>query len=272
MFLKTIAFCSWTNSHNPFRNFWSIFIHRSGIYAEKWFPEKRHVPYRFIWKCPLGYPHELLCIIPKVAFVLCCFFKFYFTQVCWYKRYDSTSWHFLQLVKEKGITNCIKAAVCIISFVQLAPKYPIPKINMLNNLSCCETRFRLLCHWYLSHSSLNLVFEQHKLHNICIFGMAYWCLVFGRFSQIFKTRFSVQTLIFPPNINQIKVVDSCWISSTEWSHILRSFFAYGKKQESRRKIYHNRGKNFTFFGRFDRKNTVLGISRNLIDKLVFKWL
>ena len=52
LFLKTIAFYSWTNSHNPFRNFWSIFIPRSGIYAEKWYPEKRHLPYRFIWKYP----------------------------------------------------------------------------------------------------------------------------------------------------------------------------------------------------------------------------
>ena len=48
----TIAYCFWTNSHNPFRNFWSIFIPGSGNYAEKWYPEKRHVPYRFIWKCP----------------------------------------------------------------------------------------------------------------------------------------------------------------------------------------------------------------------------
>ena len=47
---KTIAY-SWTNSHSLFRNFWSIFIPRSGIYAEKWYPEKRHLPYRFIWKC-----------------------------------------------------------------------------------------------------------------------------------------------------------------------------------------------------------------------------
>ena len=68
----------------------------------------------------------------------------------------------------------------------------------------------------------------------------------------------------------LKVVDSCWISSTEWSDTFRSFFVYGKKQESRKKIYHNRAKNFTFLSRFDRKNTVLGISRNLIDKLVFK--
>ena len=49
---KTIAFCSWTNSHIPFRNFWSIFIPRSGIYTEKWYHEKRQVPYRFIWNCP----------------------------------------------------------------------------------------------------------------------------------------------------------------------------------------------------------------------------
>ena len=27
----------------------------------------------------------------KPAFVFCCFFKFYFTQVCWYKRNDNTS-------------------------------------------------------------------------------------------------------------------------------------------------------------------------------------
>ena len=31
-----------------------------------------------------------------------------------------------------------------------------------------------------------------------------WYLVFGRLSQIFKTRFSVQTLISQPSINQIK--------------------------------------------------------------------
>ena len=30
----------------------------------------------------------------------------------------------------------------------------------------------------------------------------------------------------------IKVVDSCWISSTEWSDTFRSFFVYGKEQES----------------------------------------
>ena len=31
-------------------------------------------------------------------------------------------------------------------------------------------------------------------------------------------------------------------------------------------------KTVTFLMRFNRKNTVFGISRNLIDKLVFKWL
>ena len=49
-----MAYCSWTNSHKLFRSFWSIFIPRSGIYAEKWYPGKRHVPHRFIWKCPPG--------------------------------------------------------------------------------------------------------------------------------------------------------------------------------------------------------------------------
>ena len=48
--LKTIGHCSWTNS--LFRNFWSIFIPRLGIYAEKRYPEKRYVACWFIWKCP----------------------------------------------------------------------------------------------------------------------------------------------------------------------------------------------------------------------------
>ena len=45
-------------------------------------------------------------------------------------------------------------------------QYAIPKVNMLHNLSCCEMRFRLLCRWYLLHSSLNLAFRESKLHNI----------------------------------------------------------------------------------------------------------
>ena len=43
----------------------------------------------------------------------------------------------------------------------------------LHNLSCIETRFRLLCCW--KFISLNLVFRQRKLYNIFIFGMAYCC-------------------------------------------------------------------------------------------------
>ena len=67
-----------------------------------------------------------------------------------------------------------------------------------------------------------------------------------------------------------KVVDSSWISSKEWSDTFRSFFAYGKEQESRKKYIVTVQKNYTFLRRFDRKNTVFGISRNLIDKFVFK--
>ena len=53
-------------------------------------------------------------------------------------------------------------------------QYAIPKINVLDNLSCCETRFRLLCRWYLLHSSLYLAFRQCKLHSIFIFEMAHF--------------------------------------------------------------------------------------------------
>ena len=41
--------------------------------------------------------------------------------------------------------------------------------------------------------------------------------------------------LLPEKILSLKVVDSCWISSTEWSNTFRSFFVYGKKQESRKK-------------------------------------
>ena len=53
--------------------------------------------------------------------------------------------------------------------------------------------------------------------------------------------------------------------------ILSEVFLYmerSKNQEKRCIITVQ--KNFTFLRRFDRKNAVLGISRNLIDKLVFK--
>ena len=45
---------------------------------------------------------------------------------------------------------------------------------MLHNFNCCETRIKLLCCWYLLHGRLNLPFRQCKLHNIFIFGMAYF--------------------------------------------------------------------------------------------------
>ena len=45
---------------------------------------------------------------------------------------------------------------------------------------------------------------------------------------------------------KFKVVDSCWISSTEWSDTFRSSFVYGKEQESRKKIYHNRANESHF--------------------------
>ena len=51
--------------------------------------------------------------------------------------------------------------------------YAIPKIKILHNLSCLETRFRLMAVDNSLHSSLNLAFTQYKLHNFFIFGMAY---------------------------------------------------------------------------------------------------
>ena len=53
------------------------------------------------------------------------------------------------------------------------PKYAIPKIKLLHNLSCLETRFRQLAVDNSLHSSLNPAFRQYKLHNIFIFGMAH---------------------------------------------------------------------------------------------------
>ena len=67
-----------------------------------------------------------------------------------------------------------------------------------------------------------------------------------------------------------KVVDSCQTCSTKCSDTFRSFFVCGKEQESRKKICHHRAKKFTFLRGFDRKNKVFGISRNLIDRFVFK--
>ena len=53
--------------------------------------------------------------------------------------------------------------------------------------------------------------------------------------------------------------------------ILSEVFLYMKRSKNQEEKYIiTVQKNFTFLRRFDRKNTVLGISRNLMDKLVFK--
>ena len=52
--------------------------------------------------------------------------------------------------------------------------------------------------------------------------------------------------------------------------MFRSFFVCGKEQESRKKYVITVQKKFTFLRGFDRKNKVFGISRNLIDRFVFK--
>ena len=69
---------------------------------------------------------------------------------------------------------------------------------------------------------------------------------------------------------KFKVVDSCWISSTEWSDTFRSFLYMGRSKNHEKKYIITVQKKFTFLRRFDRKNTVFGISRNLIDKFAFK--
>ena len=67
-----------------------------------------------------------------------------------------------------------------------------------------------------------------------------------------------------------KVVDSCRTCSTKSSHTFRSFFVCGKEQESRKNIRYHRAKKIHLPKGFDRKNKVFGISRNLIDRFVFK--
>ena len=53
--------------------------------------------------------------------------------------------------------------------------------------------------------------------------------------------------------------------------ILSEVFLYmGRNKNHEKKYIITVQKNFTFLRRFDRKNTVFGISRNLIDKFVFK--
>ena len=55
-----------------------------------------------------------------------------------------------------------------------------------------------------------------------------------------------------------------------FDRMVRSFLYMERSKNQEKKYIITVQKNFTFLRRFDRKSTVLGISRNLIDKLVFK--
>ena len=59
--------------------------------------------------------------------------------------------------------------------------------------------------------------------------------------------------------------------SKTWSDTFRSVLVYGKGQESRQKIFHNREKKkkFIFLRSFDRRNKLFCVSRNLIRKGCF---
>ena len=60
---KNIAFLLLKNSHGQLWNFSSILIHSSGIYVEKWYPEKWHILHRSVWKSsplPLALCHSIL--------------------------------------------------------------------------------------------------------------------------------------------------------------------------------------------------------------------
>ena len=74
-----------------------------------------------------------------------------------------------------SVNSCLIVYSNVISTLETKSsenQYAIPKINILRNLSCLETRFRLLAVDNSLHSSLNLAFRQYKLHSI-FFGMAY---------------------------------------------------------------------------------------------------
>ena len=81
---------------------------------------------------------------------------------------------------------------------------------------------------------------------------------------------TLHSSFFPTFDFLFKVVDSCQTCSTKCSDTFRSFFVCGKEQESRKKYVITVQKKFTFLRGFDRKNKVFGISRNLIDRFVFK--
>ena len=72
---KNIAFLFLKHSHSQLWNFSSILIHSSGIYVEKWYPEKRHILHRFIWKSPPTW----LCVIP-----------FWYFEHIWHLKQDKT--------------------------------------------------------------------------------------------------------------------------------------------------------------------------------------
>ena len=67
-----------------------------------------------------------------------------------------------------------------------------------------------------------------------------------------------------------KVVDSCQTCSTKCSDTFRSFLYVERSKNLEKKYVITVQKNFTFLRGFDRKNKVFGISRNLIDRFVFK--
>ena len=92
---------------------------------------------------------------------------------------------------------------------------------MVHNLSCLKRGSGCCAIDDLLHSSPNLVFRQHKLHNIISFGMAYWLQ-----NRIMRTdlketsKLPKQKLIFKELENglfskesngiQILINDLCW--------------------------------------------------------------
>ena len=102
----------------------------------------------------------------------------------------------------------------------------------------------------------------------CPKGKRQWAMV--KLEQFAISRWSVLNRGNNCEMFEIKVVDLCRTCSTKCSDTFRSFFVCGKEQESRKKICHHRAKKVTFLRGFDCKNKVFGISRNLIDRFVFK--
>ena len=83
-------------------------------------------------------------------------------------------------------------------------EHAIPKIIMLHNLSCSETRLRLLWRWFLLDSSLNLAFRLCKLHNNFICGMAY---------RNFTVAFPIGILLRGQHISLLA------LDEREWRHV-----------------------------------------------------